>query len=153
VALRAAEAPDLRTLLARLAQSDTSDTAWFLPGDRPPASSGPPARTTRIVRWTGLDGEVDHDGPCDLVVRRTYAPGWTARLDDAVEVPVVPVDAGLQAVRLPGSGRTHIALRYHPPQLAPALLISALSLAGALLVYLRSGKEDGRDTASTPPRP
>ena len=156
VALRAAEAPDLRTLLARLAQSDASDTAWFLPGDRPPASSGPPGRAARIVRWSGLDGEVDHDGPCDLVVRRTYAPGWTARIDDAVEVPVVPVDAGLQAVRLPGSGRTHIALRYRPPRLAPARLISALSLAGALLVLvfrLRSGKGDARDTASTPPRP
>jgi hypothetical protein len=61
-------------------------------------------------------------------------PGWTARIDDVLEVPVVPVDGGLQSVHLSGSGRTRVALRYRSPRLLPALAVSATSLTGVLLL-------------------
>ncbi len=134
VALQSREAPDPQSLLARIAASDSTDIAWFLPGDRPLASPGPLARSAHIVRWDAYGGEVDHDGSCDIVITRTYLPGWTARIDDALEVPVVPVDGGLQSVHLSGSGRTRVALRYRSPRLVAALAVSAASLTAVVIL-------------------
>ena len=134
MALQSREAPDLQSVLARMAASESSEVAWFLPGDRPPDSSGPRAHSAQIVRWNPSGGEVDHDGTCDVVIGRTYLPGWTARINDAVEVPVVPVDGGLQSVRLNGAGRTRVELRYRPPRLLPALAVSVISLSGVLIL-------------------
>ena len=44
------------------------------------------------------------------------------------------VPVGLQAIRLTGAGRTHVALRYRPPRFTGAAIVSAMSLAGALVV-------------------
>src|SRR5439155_11568739 len=102
-ALKAFDAPDVRSLITQLAASE-ADTVWFLPGDRP-SDLGPRATVARIVSWDGVKGEVDHDGACDLVIRRTYAPGWIARIDDSPPTPVLRVDGGLQGVRMNGGGR------------------------------------------------
>jgi hypothetical protein len=91
---------------------------------------------------------VDHDGACDVVINRTYLPGWTARIDDALDLPVVPVDGGLQSVHLSGSGRTRVALRYRPPRLLPASAVSGISLTGVLLllgVTLRPARKKPAD--------
>jgi hypothetical protein len=138
VATRARDVPDVRTVLAYLAQDASTDTAWFLPGDRPPDQPEPRARSARIVWWEGLSGEVEHDGACDLVVRRTYAPGWTARVDDGPETPVSRVDGGLQGIRLNGSGRSRVVLTYRPPGLAPALAATVLALGLVLFVLGRA---------------
>ena len=138
VALRAIDAADLQTLLTQLTRAEFSDTAWFLAGDRPPDLPESRARTGRIARWDDLEGEVEHDGACDVVIRRTYVPGWTARIDDGPEVPVVPVNGGLQSVRLTGSGRTRVALQYRPPRLTAAVVISVVSSATVLLVLITS---------------
>ena len=53
-------------------------------------------------------------GHADLVLRRTFFPGWTARLNDGQEVPVVKADGGFQSVRLAGSGTTRVSLQYRP---------------------------------------
>ena len=137
VARRARGAPDQRTALAYLAQDDSTDTVWFLPGDRPADVAGPRARAARIVSWDGLAGEVEHDGACDVVIRRTYAPGWTARLNDGPPVPVARVDGGLQGVRVNGAGHTRISLRYQPPHVWQASAVSAATLALVLLVLVR----------------
>jgi hypothetical protein len=137
VARQARDAPDLQTALAYLSQDVSDDTAWFVPADRPPASSGPRARSARIVRWDGLAGDVDHDGDCDLVIRRTYAPGWTYRLNGGPEMPVTRVDGGLQNVRLAGAGPTHIVMRYRPPYLIPAAAVSTTALISALVALSR----------------
>ena len=79
---------------------------------------------------------MDHDGTCDLIFRRTYAPGWTARIDAAPPIPVVPVDGGLQSVRLTGSGRTEVALTYRPPHRTSALVVSLMSLGVALFALV-----------------
>jgi hypothetical protein len=139
VALRVIEAADLQTLLTQLTGAEFPDTAWFLAGDRPPDLPEPRARTGRIARWDGLDGEVEHDGVCDIVIRRTYAPGWTARIDDGPEIPVVAVNGGLQSVRLSGSGRTHVALQYRPPRFTAAVMISVTS-SGIVLLLLATSR-------------
>ncbi len=138
VATRTAIVPDLARLASALWQADTTDTAWFLPGDAPPTGTHPRATAARVVTWRGLGGEVEHDGTCDVVIRRAHAPGWSVRVDDGPPIPVSRVDGGLQAVRLFGAGRSRLALQYEPPSLRLALLVSlsTLGLMG-LLVFRR----------------
>jgi hypothetical protein len=134
LSLRTFEVPDVRTLFAQLTQTSATDDAWFLSGDRPPDVPGPRARSAQIRRWDGLEGDVDHDGSCDVVIRRTYTPGWTARVNNGPEMPVVPVDGGLQSVRLAGAGSSHISLQYRPPRWRAALATSLASLASVLVL-------------------
>jgi hypothetical protein len=130
-------AADWYALYPALTGGDDPDTVWFLAADQPPDAPGPRARSARVVQWDGRTGVVEHDGTVDLVIRRTCYPGWTARLDDGPELPVVAADGGFQAVRIPGAGRTRVSVRYRPtalPRLA-AVSIGAAGLAlGALLV-------------------
>jgi hypothetical protein len=137
VALRALDAPDLQTLLAQLAQTESTETVWFLPGDRPPDPPEPRAQTARILRdWNGTSAVVEHDGTCDLVIRRTYAPGWTARINDGPEIPVARGDGGLQVVRLPGMERDRVTLQYSPDRLGPTAVLSLTTLGAALVVLI-----------------
>jgi len=148
VASRAATAPHRRGLVMRLSYFDDLDVAWFLAEDGIPAR--PDARFARLISWNGSAAEVEHDGPCDLVIARTFDPGWRARINGGREHPVLPVDAGFQAVRINGSGTDRVALRYQPPRiliwastslLAAALLIS--TLIAALVSSLRSSPRPG----------
>jgi hypothetical protein len=136
VALRTVEVADVRTLFAHFGRTEATDVAWFLPGDRLPETPGPRARSAHVRRWNGRQGDIDHDGTCDLVIRRTYTPGWTARVNDGPEIPVVPVDGGLQSVRVAGAGSSHISLQYRPPRWRVAVAISTASLAAAVLLLL-----------------
>ena len=74
----------------------------------------PRPRSARLVSWDGSTAQVEHDGPCDLVVARSFDPGWTARINGGPEQRVLRVDGGFQAVRLDGSGSDRVALRYQP---------------------------------------
>ena len=142
VALRTVEIADLRTLFAQLARSDAADVAWFLPGDRPVDVPGPRARSAQIRRWDGRQGDVDHDGTCDLVIRRTYTPGWTARVNGGPEIPVRPVDGGLQSIRLHGAGSSHVSVQYRPPRWSAACAISVASFA--IMAWLLVGAPSRR---------
>jgi len=135
VALRAFTAHDERALLERLSVSDSPDEVWFLPEDRPLDSPSLRARSARVLRWDGVSGEIEHDGPCDLVITRTYYPGWTARIGNGSNVPVLRADGGVQAVRLEGSGVTRVSLHYRPQGMMPGAVISlaALSLVAFVL--------------------
>ena len=114
VAARARTSPDRAALVDRLSRSDDRDIAWFLAEDRVP--DRPDARSARLVVWDGTTATVEHDGPCDLVIARTFDPGWLARVDDGPERPVLPVDGGFQAVRLDGAGRpSREPALSHPP--------------------------------------
>jgi hypothetical protein len=131
---------DWYKMLPALEGTGDPDQVWFLHKDRPPDPPGPRARTARVVRWDGRSGEVEHDGTVDLVLRRTYYPGWTALLNDGVEVPVVPADGGFQAICIPGAGRTRVTIRYRPTRLAPLLAVSLAATAAAGLVLLTSAR-------------
>jgi hypothetical protein len=128
VASRARKIADRRALVDRLARSDDLELAWFLAEDRVPER--PEARAARLVAWDGSTARVEHDGPCDLVIARTFDPGWRARIDGGPEQPVLPVDGGFLAVRIEGSGVHRVAFRYRPPRLA---LWIALTLGAAIL--------------------
>ncbi len=127
VAARAETSPDKRTLMDRLSFFDDLDRAWFLAEDHIPAR--PPARLARLVSWDGSAATVEHDGPCDLIVARTFDPGWQARIDGGPEQPAIRVNGGLLAVRLHGTGKQRVTLRYRPPRMVPWATISLASAA------------------------
>jgi hypothetical protein len=129
VASRAQTIADRRKLLERLSLFDDLDCAWFLAEDSVPGRA--PARSARLVSWDGTAAVVEHDGPCDLIVSRTFDPGWQARVNDGPEQLVFRVNGGLQAVRLEGTGEDRVTLRYRPPRIA---LWATVSLISVLIV-------------------
>jgi hypothetical protein len=128
VALRARTIPDRRALLDRLSRSDDREIAWFLAEDRVPER--PDARSARLVAWDGIRATVELEGACDLVIARTFDPGWRAQSDQGPAPPIFPADGGLLAVRLEGSGVHRVGLHYRPPRLA--LWVAITLIAGIL---------------------
>ncbi|HEV3168284.1 MAG TPA: hypothetical protein VGZ22_30045 [Isosphaeraceae bacterium] len=145
VARRVRVAKDWFELYPRLSRNDDADTAWYLAPDLPIPEASERASSARILEWDGLSGKVEHDGSCELVIRRTYYPGWTARLDDGPARPVHWADGGLQGIRLVGSGTTRVTVQYHPTGLVPATRISAIALAAAVGLILACLLRMGRD--------
>ena len=43
-----------------------------------------------MLRWDGITGEVEHDGWFDLIIRRTYVPGWWAFVERGPETRSYP---------------------------------------------------------------
>ncbi|HEV3121361.1 MAG TPA: hypothetical protein VGY53_05640, partial [Isosphaeraceae bacterium] len=133
VARLALAVQDARELIAKLALDESPDHVWHLRSDVP--ADFPPERASvaRLVEWDGVHARVDHDGPCELVITRTFYPGWTARAQDGAELLIYRADGGIQAVRIPGSGTTLVTVRFEPTGLARAGLVSA---AAAILAEL-----------------
>ena len=88
--------------IARLSRIDDLDMAWFLAEDARSRSPGRAVGPAGLVGWLGR--EVEHDGPCDLVIARTFDPGWLARINGG------PEHRPARRRGLPGS----------PPRAAPA---------------------------------
>jgi hypothetical protein len=132
-----------------LVQTVDPDEAYFVASDLAGASpiAGPRARSARVESWDGRVAVVAHDGACDLVVTRAHDAGWLARVNDGPERPVLPVDGGLQAVRLTGSGPSRVSFRYAPRWLVPGACVSAAAVAGALVVLAAGGRRRGGSSA------
>jgi hypothetical protein len=141
VATRVSLDPTRLATMEALSRSEDRDTVHFVHGDLPPDGIGSAARAreARVVSWDGRSGIVEHDGTCDLVLTRAYDAGWWARRDDGPEEPILRVDGGLMAVRLPGAGRTRVSLRYAPGWFWPGALISVAGISSALgLIGIRA---------------
>jgi hypothetical protein len=156
VAVRARMLPDARALLERLASAGDDGPAFFLSGDN--VRGRPDAQGGRLISWDGSEATVEHDGPCDLVLARTYDAGWRARIDGTPEQAVLPVDGGLIAVRLQGSGTQHVRLRYRPQKIVVwagislvALAIEVAIVAAALVRATRRTKRRDEVTGSASP--
>ena len=61
-----------------------------------------------------------------LVVRQSYAPGWTATVDGKSE-PIVRADVAFDAVHVP-SGTNFVTLSYNPSSVSHGATLSILSL-------------------------
>ena len=94
------------------------------------------ASSAQVNSWDGKTAIVEHDGPCILIVRRTYYPGWFYRLDDAPPQPVLKVNSSMQGVPIPGAGTRRIVFEYRPTGLRRAAAVSLTAIAGALIVLL-----------------
>jgi hypothetical protein len=121
-----------------LSRDDARDEAVFLRDDRPPRlpdlskdTAGPAAS---VKSWDGRTAVVEREGPCILILRRTFYPGWLYRVDGGAERPVFKVNGGLQGVPLAGSGTSRVAVRYRPTGLTLAATVTLAALAAAVLV-------------------
>ncbi len=130
-------------LIRRLSLLDEPDTAHYLPGDLPRAFSDLRARHAVVIRWDGHSGVVDHDGSCDLIINRTFYPGWSASVNGKLQ-NVHRVDGGLQAVRLEGIGPTRIEMVYQTSgrRISTATSLFATLSAIAVLVAARWRKRE-----------
>jgi hypothetical protein len=134
VAARARTIADRLALLDRLARFDDLDLAWFLAQDR--VAEREDARIARLLSWDGSTATVEHDGPCDLVIARTFDPGWMYRIGKGPARRALPADGGFVAVRLWGSGRHLVELLYEPPRIllwGTMSVLAAFVIAGMLL--------------------
>ena len=73
-----------------------------------------------------LDVRASATHPSWLLVRQSWAPGWSATLDGR-PVPLRRADVAFQAVEVPAGVHT-VRLAYQAPGLRPGLLLSALGL-------------------------
>jgi hypothetical protein len=148
VLLRSVVVDDWPTLFERLTKSDERDVATYIRGVAPPEGSGPRATRAALVSWDGREAVVDHDGTCDVVVRRGYYPGWSVRINDGPYQPVSQADGGLQAVRVYGRGPSRIRFRYNPPWWNLGAPISLLATVASLAVLGSSAWKARRSAAS-----
>jgi hypothetical protein len=88
-----------------------------------------------VTAWDGGTAVVEHDGSCDLIINRTFYPGWMASVNGAPDRPVAPAEAGIQGIRLVGLGPSRVTFNYRPDGLPATTIISlsALSAAGMAL--------------------
>jgi hypothetical protein len=135
-ALRAYTAASLGDLLNRFTREDDLDIAWFLSEDDVPGR--PEARSARVVSWDGTTATLEHEGPCDLVIARSFDPGWQARINGGQPERVLHVDGGYQGFRIAGSGVDRVVLEYRPPGWVWFVRISSVSAGTVFLVLLGS---------------
>jgi hypothetical protein len=153
VALRATEVPDWPSLYSRVSNSLDPSETWYLPLDLPPDGPGPRATRAEVLSWDGREAVVDHDGTCDLIVRRAYYPGWMARVDGGPEIPVGKIDVGLQGVRLTGAGQSRVEFIYKTTYLNFTTPVSLGALVLALLALLLGRRGDGAIDRHVPQAP
>jgi hypothetical protein len=122
-----------------LSLNDRPDEAWFGSEDGPTGFPRSNHGSAHVKSWDGKTAIVVHDSPCILILRRTYYPGWSYRLDGAHARPVLKVNFGLQAVPLLGSGTRRIEIQYSPTGLPLAAAISLTALAAVIIVYILVG--------------
>ncbi|WP_165245854.1 hypothetical protein [Paludisphaera soli] len=102
--------------------------------EMPPPDQRPNATRAEVVSWDGRTATVEHDGPCDVVLNRTFYPGWMSRIEGDAERPVRRADAGVQAAHVPGAGVHQVTFTYRPTNLLSTVLVSAGALASALVL-------------------
>jgi hypothetical protein len=101
-----------------------------------PAAACAQGRVTRGPTWPGYERYLtESDGEGYLVVRASFARGWTASVDGRAAA-VARANGKHRAVRVPPGGH-QVELRYVPPGLRWGLAASAASLIGLLLVVVR----------------
>ncbi len=94
VATRSVEVEDWGAMYVRLTSRDDPEEVVYETADRPREAGGPRAKSARLIAFDGRSAEVEHDGECDLVVRRTYYPGWMFRIDGGPRRPSSRPTAG-----------------------------------------------------------
>jgi hypothetical protein len=132
-------ARDWKDVFYFLSGNDRPNEAWFEPGDGPASFPELITGSAHVKSWNGTTAVVEHDGPCILIVRRAYYPGWSYQVDNASKRPVLKVNFGLQGVPLLGSGTRRITFQYSPTGLPQATAISLTALASALIVVVVTG--------------
>jgi hypothetical protein len=101
---------------------------------RPGCTHGTAAPSSSVPGDEAYD--VESDGPGILVTRDSFAPGWTATVDDGAPTAVLRANGKHRAVIVPG-GRHRVRLRYAPGLLPPAMLATLIAAAAAAVLAVR----------------
>ena len=99
--------------------------------------------TARRISWfPGQERyETVADGDGYLVVRASYARGWTARVDGQ-PAATLRANGKHRAVPVP-PGRHEVVLRYEPPGLRPGLVVAVASWVLLLAALIRPRVAEG----------
>jgi hypothetical protein len=132
-AVRTAARRDDAEALADLAFLESGGTVIE---DDGPEVSGARGQAEIISSSPGrLQLSVTASDPTAIVVRDSFAPGWSARVNGETAA-VRRADGRHLAVRVPG-GRSEVEMRYVPPHFRPGLLLAALSAVAAAVLWTR----------------
>ena len=88
-ATRVRVAAHQRALLSGVTFDLDPETVWYRTGEQPPAPAGSMAAMAKVISWDGRTAVVEHDGACDLVINRTYYPGWLASVNEQTRAACV----------------------------------------------------------------
>lgn len=114
--------------------------------------AGPRAQfeSAKIAEWSSSRFAIDAhlNAPGYLVIHDLWYPGWTASVNGQ-KLPVVNANWAFRAVALP-AGQHRVVLKYQPPGWSQGLLISALTVVGAM-VLSRSKSRPAKTASPTPP--
>ncbi len=140
-AIRAIVLPGRDAIVEALSTADHDDDAFYLPADLPESGrDAPRAHHAKILEWDGRSGTIASDGACDVILRRSYYPGWTYRVaSSGPGRPIARADGGFQALRFIEGGTRRFRVHYEPTHwplfrglsiAATAAAIAGLGLAG-----------------------
>jgi hypothetical protein len=152
-------AQEERSLIAGISFDPDQEAAWYNASDPLALASSPRASLARIASWDGTRAVAEHDETCDLIVNRTFYPGWFATVDDGPLEQVARAEAGIQAVRLHGRGTSRVRFVYRPTGLAAAvaLALAAWAAAGmglaALLIRANRSRRAAKNEECRPVEP
>lgn len=124
-------------LLETLSIADHRDEALLLAEDRfemDLAEGTNWANSAHLVDWDGRAGVVECDGPCVVVLRRAFYPGWTYQVEDESPRPVGRADGGFQAIPISKAGVSRFHVRYEPMHWSLYRGCSTLAMIAAIFV-------------------
>jgi hypothetical protein len=93
-----------------------------------------------------IDLDVEADRATAVVVRQSWAPGWTASVDGA-PAPLLRADGRHLAAPAP-AGRSRVALRYRPPRAAAGAWLTLASAVACCALALRRAAVERVERAS-----
>jgi hypothetical protein len=136
VACRAARASGMEEALAR-PYSPGFDREHDVALEVEGGASCSVGRATRVAQQPGQERyQTEADGLGYLVVRQSFARGWTALLDGR-PVPTLRANGKHRAIPIP-AGRHDAVLRYEPPGLWPGLAVSAVAWFSLCFALIRA---------------
>lgn len=138
----------------RLASIPSSLRRTALLNSRPASLEPGPADQTGVATLRRRDDDqieilVESPVPGVVVVAQSLYPGWEARIDGR-PVEIIPADVAFQGVVVP-AGRHIVEMMFSPPSLRFGLLLSAVGLAVAALLLVRSRSTTGHRRSGPDP--
>jgi hypothetical protein len=149
--------PDKQAIFQELLSKDFDPRSYAIVEEGAPAFPNAPAQRSpqpKIISYAAdkITIEADLSGPGLLVLGDTYYPGWKA-LVDGRETKILKANYVMRAVELP-QGRHRVEFYYSPAsfRIGAAVSLTALLIAGYLLIRSRKQRNDGPESSAGPHR-
>jgi hypothetical protein len=142
------DAPGLRvTAVVEPARASPLAVRVYALDDSLPLRFADGGRVTSLVETPiRIDARIEADRPTSFVVRDAWATGWSATVNGG-ETPLTRTSDGHRAVAVP-AGTSRVQMRYRPPGVAAALLVSVGTALALLAAWRRSVPSPPREEPS-----